>query len=233
MVKKEHTIQNKTRLYLSNIFTSFASKWVKDYICQSRRIKDGWVLCNTRGFFRGDLEYYDMFSKKDNNSLLFVVVDINGEWDSINNKYRNIYSGREQFNTFLRQFRKTKTGCCYDYPYGNPYTSNLHVFVFDMTEFGYPKQNWSNSIKQFDLGIYSKMYSPSQLSKMRLTKDGNIWKTLTGMDDKEVLKERIKQEFGHVKSKNIPDVAELDFPPLLRNEMLNYGKLKNKVYGEA
>ena len=174
-----HAYKNRTRSYLSNIIDSNLSpNWVRNYLCEAKRTKDGWKLCNTVGFFRSDLEFEYTFPLLDKH-LMFILVDINGEWDEVKGKYKNIYLGREKFNKFTKEFRSRKKVFRWDYPYGNPYTSHLHCFVFDMKQYGIPVKDWSKALDKFDEGLYSQMFTKEELSKLTgINKTGNIWKTL-------------------------------------------------------
>lgn len=228
-ILRGETISNKTRSYLSNIIDSHSPSWIREYICEAKRTKNGWKLCNTLGFFRNDLEFQDTF--KDAHHLMFILVDINGEWDDIKGKYVNIYSAREKFNRFTKTFRSRKKGFHWDYSYGDPYTSNLHVFVFDMQAYGTPVKDWTKTLDKFDEGLYSQMFSIDELSKLtNINKTGNIWKTLIGNKDKNVLKERIKAQFGTVLvDDDVKHIKELDIKPLPRFEVLNWAKFNINV----
>jgi len=225
-----HAYKNRTRSYLSNIIDSNLSpNWVRNYLCEAKRTKDGWKLCNTVGFFRSDLEFEYTFPLLDKH-LMFILVDINGEWDEVKGKYKNIYLGREKFNKFTKEFRSRKKVFHWDYPYGNPYTSHLHCFVFDMKQYGIPVKDWSKALDKFDEGLYSQMFTKEELSKLTgINKTGNIWKTLIGDGDKTVLKKRIEQQFGTIlKDVDVKCVTELDIPYLKREEFLNYDKFNLK-----
>ena len=223
------TVQNQTRSYLSNIIDSVSPSWIKKYICEAKRTKDGWKLCNTVGFFRSDLEFEDTFPLLDKH-LMFILVDINGEWDEVKGKYKNIYLGREKFNKFTKEFRSRKKVFHWDYPYGNPYTSHLHCFVFDMKQYGIPAKDWSKALDKFDEGLHSQMFTKEELSKFTgINKTGNIWKTLIGNGDKMVLKKRIEQQFGTIlKDVDVEHMTELDIKPLMRDECLNWSKFNLK-----
>ena len=225
MFEKGTTVQNRTRSYLSNIIDAHSPNYIKEYICEAKRTKDGWKLCNTVGFFRSDLEFEDTFPEL-HKHLMFILVDINGEWDDIKGKYKNIYLGREKFNRFTKEFRSRKKVFHWDYPYGNPYTSHLHCFVFDMKQYGIPTKDWSKALDKFDEGLYSQMFTKEELSKLTgINKTGNIWKTLIGDGDKTVLKKRIEQQFGTIlKDVDIEHVTEIDIPYLKREEILHYDK---------
>jgi hypothetical protein len=161
---------------------------------------------------------------------MFILVDINGQWDTVKGKYVNIYLAREKFNKFTKEFRSKKKAFHWDYPYGNPYTSGLHVFVFDMQAYGVPVKDWSKSLDKFDEGLYSQMFTKEELSKFTgVNKTGNIWKTLIGEKDKNVLKERIKQQFGTIlKDVDVEHLTEIDIKPIRRFEVLNFDKFNLK-----
>lgn len=229
--KKGEAITNRTRSYLSNIIDSpnCTPNWIRSYICEAKRTKDGWKLCNTVGFFRNDLEFEDTFPDL-HKHLMFILVDINGEWDDIKGKYKNIYAGREKFQRFTKEFRRKKKAFHWDYPFDNPYTGYLHCFVFDMEQYGVPVKDWSKAFDKFDEGKYSQMFTKEELSKLTgINKAGSIWKTLIGDRDKSVLKKRIEQQFGTVlMDRDVEHLAELDIKPLSRFEVLNYDKFNLK-----
>lgn len=229
-IKGGDTLQNKTRLYLSHIINSHAPQYIKQYICESRRSKEGWKLCNTVGFFRSDLEFEDTFPEM-HKHLLFVLVDINGEYNPIINRYVNIYKGRDKFKKFTKEFRSKKKAFHWDYPYDDPFTGHLHCFVFDLIQFGIPVKSWSKTLDKFDEGLYSQMFTKDELSKLKgMDKSGNIWKTLIGDKNKEVLKKRIEQTFGTiVVDDDIKEMNELDFPYIKRNEILHWDKFNIKI----
>lgn len=229
VTKKGEAITNRTRSYLSNIIDSCSPSYIKNYICEARRTKDGWKLCNTVGFFRNDLEFEDTFPDL-HKHLMFILVDINGEWDDIKGKYKNIYGGREKFQRFTKEFRSKKKAFHWDYPFDDPYKGCLHCFVFDMEQYGVPIKDWSVAFDKFDEGKYSQMFTKDELSKLTgVNKTGNIWKTLIGDGDKTVLKKRIEQQFGTVlMDKDVAEYSELDIPFLQRDEVLNYSKFNLK-----
>lgn len=225
---KGETIQNRTRLYLSSIISSSSPNWIREYILEARRTKEGWKLCNTLGFFRSDLCFEDTFPDL-HNHLMFILVDINGEWDSINGKYKNIYSGREKFQRFTKEFRSKKKAFHWDYPFDDPFKGYQHCFVFDMEQYGMPVKDWSKAIDKFDEGKYSQMFNKEELSKMKLDKESNIYKTLIGDGDKTVLKQRIEKQFGTIlKDKDVEHMVESDIKPLRRDECLNWSKFNLK-----
>ena len=223
--KKGEAVTNRTRSYLSNIIDSVSPSYIKEYICEARRTKDGWKLCNTVGFFRNDLEFEDTFPDL-HKHLMFILVDINGEWDDIKSKYKNIYGGREKFQRFTKEFRSKKKAFHWDYPFDDPYKGYLHCFVFDMEQYGVPVKDWSVAFDKFDEGKYSQMFTKDELSKLTgVNKTGNIWKTLIGDGDKTVLKKRIEQQFGTVlMDKDVEHIIELDIKPLPRFEVLHWDK---------
>lgn len=227
-IEKGSTVTNRTRQYLSGILSSASPQYIREYILEAKRTKEGWKLCNTIGFFRSDLEFEDTFPDL-HKHLMFILVDINGEWDNINNKYKNIYSGREKFQKFTKEFRSKKKAFHWDYPYDDPFKGYLHCFVFDMEQYGVPVKDWSKSIDKFDAGLYSQMFTKEELSKMKLDKESNIYKTLVGDGDKSVLKERIKKQFGTVlMDKDVEHNLELDIPPMPRQEVLSWSKFNLK-----
>jgi len=230
MFEKGRTCNNRTRSYLSNIIDSVSPNYVREYICEARRTKDGWKLCNTVGFFRNDLEFEDTFPNL-HKHLMFILVDINGEWDDIKSKYKNIYSGREKFQKFTKEFRSKKKAFHWDYPFDDPFKGYLHCFVFDMEQYGVPVKDWSRAFDKFDEGKYSQMFTKEELSKLTgVNKTGNIWKTLIGDGDKTVLKKRIEQQFGTVlMDKDVEHVVELDIRPLHRFEVLHWDKFNKKI----
>jgi len=230
MFEKGKTIQNKTRSYLSNIIDStLTPNWIRSYITEARRTKDGWKLCNTVGFFRNDLEFEDTFPEL-HKHLMFILVDINGEWDDLKGKYKNIYAGRDKFKKFTKEFRSKKKSFHWDYPFDDPYKGYLHCFVFDMEQYGVPVKDWSKSLDMFDEGKYSQMFTKEELSKLTgINKAGSIWKTLVGDGDKTVLKQRIEKQFGTIlMDKDVEHMVELDIKPLPRFEVLNYDKFNLK-----
>jgi hypothetical protein len=227
---KGECFSNRTRSYLSNIIDStLTPNWIRSYITEAKRTKDGWKLCNTVGFFRNDLEFQDTFPDL-HKHLMFILVDINGEWDDIKGKYKNIYAGREKFQRFTKEFRSKKKAFHWDYPFDDPFKGYLHCFVFDMEQYGMPVKDWSKSIDKFDEGKYSQMFTREELSKLTgVNKTGNIWKTLVGDGDKTVLKKRIEQQFGTVlRDVDVAEHTELDIPYLKRDEILHYDKFNLK-----
>ncbi len=230
MFEHGKTVQNRTRSYLSNIIDSVSPSWIKEYLCEARRTKEGYKLCNTVGFFRNDLEFEDTFPNL-HKHLMFILVDINGEWDDIKGKYKNIYSGREKFQRFTKEFRSKKKNFHWDYPYDDPFKGYLHCFVFDMTAYGVPVKDWSKSLDKFDEGQYSQMFTKEELAKLTgINKAGSIWKTLVGdKQHRDVLKTRIEKQFNMVIShKDLPETDELDLPFEKRQEILNWDKFNLK-----
>lgn len=226
--KQGESITNKTRSYLSNIITTSSPNWVREYLCEVKRTKDGWKLCNTVGFFRSDLEFEDTFPEM-HKHLMFILVDINGEWDDVKGKYKNIYVGRDKFKKFTKEFRSKKRNFHWDYPYDDPFKGYLHCFVFDMTAYGIPVKDWSKTLDNFDQGHYSQMFTKEELAKWNTAKTGNVWKTLIGDGDKTVLKQRIEKQFGTVlRDVDVEGHTELDIPYLKREEYLNFDKFNLK-----
>lgn len=227
----KNPVTNRTRSYLSNIIISHSPQYIKQYICETRRTKDGYRLCNTRGFFRGDLEFQDTFPNL-HKHLLFVLVDINGEYNELIQKHVNIYKGREKFKKFTKEFRSKKRAFHWDYPFDDPFTGTLHCFVFDMTQYGVPVKDWSKALDEFDEGNYSKMFTKKELEGLKgINKESNLWKTLTGNSDKEILKQRIKDQFGTVLTREeLKSYSELDIKPIPKFEMLNWAKFNEKKY---
>lgn len=224
---KGQTVQNRTRSYLSPIINSYSPNFIREYICASRRTKDGWKLTNTVGFFRGDLEFEDTFGESKN--YLFIMVDVNGEWDDVNKRYRNMIKGRSDFNKFTKQFRSRKKIFHWDYPYGDPFKSPYHIFVMDMEHYGLPPRNWAETLKHFDKGDYSKMYRQSEINSLGLSKENPSYLVLSGKKDFSLLKSKIEKQFGTIlKDVDIEHFTEADIPPLQRNEILNYGKFYKK-----
>lgn len=221
----KNPVTNRTRSYLSNIIISHSPQYIKEYICETRKTKDGYRLCNTRGFFRGDLEFQDTFPNL-HKHLLFILVDINGEYNELIGKHVNIYKGREKFKKFTREFRSKKRAFHWDYPFDDPFTGNLHCFVFDMTQYGVPVKDWSKTLDEFDKGNYSQMFTKEELGNLKgISKESNLWKTLSGQKDKELLKKRVEQHFGTILTdEDVKDYDNLDLPPLPREECLNWSK---------
>lgn len=229
-IRKGEATQNRTRSYLSNIIISHSPQYIKEYICETRRTKDGFRLCNTRGFFRNDLEFQDTFPNL-HKHLLFVLVDINGEYNHVINKYVNIYKGREKFKKFTKEFRSKKRAFHWDYPFDDPFTGNLHCFVFDMEQYGVPVKDWSRALDKFDEGKYSEIFTKKELSGLKgISKTSNLWKTLIGdTSNREILKQRIKNQFGTIlKDTDLEKHTELDIKPIPRFEVLHWEKFNTK-----
>lgn len=222
---KGQTVSNRTRSYLSPIVASHSPNFIREYICATRKTQNGYKLINTVGFFRGDLEFEDVFEAKD---YLFIMVDTNGEWDEVNKKYRNIYKGREDFKKFVRQFRSRKKIFHWDYPYGNPFTSPYHIFVMDMKAYGFPPKDWSKTLTHFDKGEYSKMYDKTELGNLGFSKNHPSYQVLSGT--KDLLKSKIEGYFGTILTdEDVKNMAEGDIPPLKRDEVLHWNKFNLKI----
>ena len=210
---------NRSLKYLHHCLKD-CPKWLTDYLLKLNAKKE---YANIVGFFRGDLEYSDATGDK-NNHLLFVLVDINGEYVEKLNKYKSIELGRRDFKTFLKEFRKNHKWGYYDYVFGDLYHSHRHVFVINLG-------NWSKSIEMFDEGKYSQMFTDEELKRLGITKTigGNpnhLYLTFKAdKTAKSLFQTRIRNEFGTVLSeKDMEDVTELDIKFLPQDEILNYKK---------
>jgi len=219
--QKGQVYNNRSKKYLGSILYDCPS-WIKSYILKTTHKG---TLANCNGFFLGDLEYRSA-TKDTHKYLLFIVTDINGEYNETKCIYKNISSGRNDFRSFLKEFRKNKKYGHWDYVFGDLYHSHRHVFVFDMSQ-------WSKSFDAFEEGKYSKMFTQDELKRIGITKVrggkiNEIWQTFTGdISAKEIFKKRIQKEFGTIlKDDDVAtmDTKELDIKYFPQQEILHYTK---------
>lgn len=207
---------NRTIRYLGHIMTG-SPAWIKKYILKPNPAGE---LANVTGFFRGDIEYTE--ATGDNyDYLLFVLVDINGEYVKRTQQYKSIEAGRREFKQFLTDFRSNKKHSHYDYVFGDLNSSHRHVFVFDVG-------TWAKSVDAFDAGKYSEMFNDEELKQLGIHKTykgeiNTIWQTFKGdKKAKNLFIKRIEKEFGTLlKDSDIADVKELDIPIIKNQEYLN------------
>lgn len=203
-------IENKTRKYLALILRD-KSEW-PDYL-------RNYLINNYVGFFRGDVEFNNATGNK-NQNLLFVVVDINGEWVPQLGRYKSIAKGRRDYKNFLLQWRQKKTGGykVWDYVINDLHKSNHHVFVLDIS-------NFRKTVEAFDEGKYSEMFNDAELRKLGVTKTKNgqlssLYATFKKLPEaKSLFQKRIEKEFGVIISDD--NISELDIPPIRKQEYLN------------
>ena len=183
-----------------------------------------YLLKNYCGCFIADLQYSELFPDQ---YLLFIVVDINGEYVDKMQQYRSIERGRRDYKEFLKQWQAKKVGGykVYDYVWGDLDTSHRHVFVLGIGDY-------KKAQDYFKKGQYSKMFSEGDLKKLNITKTkggklSNLYATFTkSKEAKKLFKERIEREFGTVLSDvEIDKVVEYDVPPINKHEILNYEKV--------
>lgn len=182
-----------------------------------------YLLRNYCGCFIGDLQYSELFPDK---YLLFIVVDINGEFVERMGQYRSIEKGRKDYKEFLKQWQSKKVGGykVYDYVWGDLDKSHRHVFVLNI-------DNYKLAKDYFDKGQYSKMFNQAELKKLNITKTkggqlSSLYATFTKSEHaKQLFKNRIEKEFGTVLTDaEIGKIAdfEADVPPNKKFEILNY-----------
>lgn len=202
---------NKTNKYLKPILNdgAYYPTYLKNYL-----------LKNYCGCFIADLQYSELFPDQ---YLLFIVVDINGEYVDKMQQYRSIERGRRDYKEFLKQWQTKKVGGykVYDYVWGDLDKSHRHVFVLNI-------ENYKEAKDYFDKGQYSKMFNQAELKKLNITKTkggklSRLYATFTKSESaKQLFKERVEKEFGTVLNDvEVEQVDEFDTPPLKRNEVLN------------
>lgn len=98
---------------------------------------------------------------------------------------------------------------------------NLHMFVYEL--------NKPDLVETFKKGLYSQMYTIEEIDKYipkTITRNGieNYTTTYQVLTKKEeyasTFKNRIKLDFNV--EVDIEDINELDYPPVLSNEIFNY-----------
>lgn len=221
-LEKGKCYENRTKKYLSIILLE-CPDWIKSYLLRTNPMKQ---LVNINGIFRDDTEYRNATGDT-NPYLLFVVVDINGEYLHTMNKYRSIENGRVEFRNFLKLFEQNKKWGRYNYVFdSNLYGSHRHVFVLNIKE-------WAKSVDEFDGGNYSKMFTLPELKKLKVYKmDGKVpnslYQTLTADPEaKYLFKARVEKEFGTILGDvDVEKVVELDIPSSPKMEVLNFDKHK-------
>lgn len=158
---------------------------------------------------------------------LYITIDPNGPFDITSNSYKDKSRHRANFIIFNQYIKKHKS-YVHDYPF-NGEKSDLQVFVLKFPDVV------GNEIKALFLeGRYSELYSKTQVDQIII----RILKTKGDVEDinpiyRVLLKDSTYNKIFFNKvfkdfSVKISDERELDYPPLLINEVYNY-KLEDKI----
>lgn len=210
-IPKGSLYKNKTNKWLRPILQYILPEYIKKYFkLRQFNIK---VL----GYFRGDVLYKDATEDK-SKDLIFLVMDTRGRLVKGLKKpqYENTVKAKRDFNLLLREIRKSRYAYC-DYPCSLK-NKELHIIVFKI-------KGWEKSFEAFDEGKYTDIFTKSELFKLRFTNAKEIhWIVNKDPRAKEIFENSIREKFGVIKDRNIPNTEQYEIPPLKKEEILNFKK---------
>lgn len=208
LLKLGNIVINPTARFLAPILSTFTTQFLQNF---------NLIRTSLLGFAIGDLSY-DKAKKQTHNYFLFIVVSVNGVYDTKKNRFLSSKQSRIVLKQVLGYFKTTS------YYYDDYiYDDNIHVIVIKLP------QEFNQAYDNFIKGKYSAMYSDAEI-KILFSDKNNIAILKKLPEYKETFKEKIKQRFGvsigNYKSE-IPDEiintdnTEFELPPSKNTDWLS------------
>lgn len=207
--------KNKTVRYLLPVINTYSNEWKYQF----KNANAGLLAVAV-----GDIKY-DSAKGIKTEYALFMLFDINGQFDVNKRSHTDPMLGRTIFNAFLKQARKSIHHI--DDYYFNPIHNGTKQNHLCCVVTKVPKK-YKKSYDAFLQGAYSKMYSDDDIKELGIAKKlsddsiSPIWSVLK--KDKQYKKhfeQIINDKFDTHITIEEKDERELDFPPKISEEWFN------------
>lgn len=214
--KPGNVFVNKTYLYLKNILNTFDTGFIQKYAL----VRDAVLAYAIQDFL-----YNDAKGIEHTESVLFVVIDMFGRYNSSKGCYDNPTNGCKAVTGFLSYF-KSHPSYVHDYVFDSVKRPTKHCVAI------YLGKDWKHSYEAFTRSEYDKIFNPIELNKCRITpKNGAnknaIYEIL--VKDKNYLptfKKKLETVFnlrsGELDS--MEDFPQYELPLKMEDETLNFRK---------
>lgn len=205
--KKGSIFKNRVLHYLAPSLKLYGDEFIFKYKT---------LACMATGIGNGELDSKNIYS----------IFDVNGK--SKYDTYLDKREGRVHF-TYILNWLKDQPYYVKDYPFDSGMRGYQHMIVLKIPENvntdAFLQGSYSNI---YDKGTLDKIY-PDQIALPNNKKIRNVTKLILSKSEKykEDFLEKTNLEFGtNLSVKDVDNTFELDFPPLLINEVFNYGNIQ-------